>query len=86
MLPFTGTFIKALGDPDNAAKMLELAKNPFFIGLSALATSLVTPVFPILAFLLYFRNSEGMQAVEVTPEEENRVRVEDLSPKMPENK
>ncbi len=86
MLPFTGTFIKALGDPDNAAKMLEMTKNPLYIGLSALATSLVTPVFPILAFLLYFRNSEGMQAVKVTPEEENRVKVEDLYPRMPENK
>lgn len=86
MLPFTGTFIKALGDPDNAAKMLEMTKNPFYIGLSALASSLVTPVFPILAFLLYFRNSEGMQAVEVTPEDDNRVKVEDLYPKMPDNK
>ncbi len=85
MLPFTGTFIKALSDPGDAVAMLEMAKNPLYILLSALATALVTPVFPILAFILYFRNSEEVGTVEITPEEENTVKVEDLYPKMPEN-
>jgi hypothetical protein len=85
MLPFTGTFIKALSDPGQAASMLEMAKNPLYIGLNALATSLVTPVFPILAFILYFRNSEDVRAFEITPGEENTLKVEDLYPKMPGN-
>jgi hypothetical protein len=86
MLPFTGTFIKALSDPGEAASMLEMAKNPLYIGLNALATSLVAPVFPILAFILYFRNSEEVRAFEIKPEEGNTLKVEDLYPKMPDNK
>jgi hypothetical protein len=85
MLPFSGTFIKALGDPGDATAMLEMAKNPLYIGLSAFATSLITPVFPILAFILYFRNNDDDPAVMVIPEEDNKVRVEDLYPKMPDN-
>jgi hypothetical protein len=45
----------------------------------------VTPVFPILAFIMYFSNSEEDLAVTVASEDENRVRVEDLYPKMPDN-
>ncbi len=85
MLPFSGTFFKALADPGDATAMIEMAKNPLYIGLSALATALVTPVFPILAFILYFRNNDDDPAVMVIPEEENKVRVEDLYPKMPDN-
>ena len=86
MMPFSGTFFKALADPGDATAMIEMAKNPLYIGLSALATALVTPVFPILAFILYFRNNDDDTAVMVIPEEDNKVRVEDLYPKMPENK
>jgi hypothetical protein len=42
-------------------------------------------VFPILAFILYFRNNDDDPAVMVIPEEDNKVRVEDLYPKMPDN-
>jgi hypothetical protein len=86
MLPFSGTFFKALADPGDATAMIEMAKNPLYIGLSALATALVTPVFPILAFILYFRNNDDDPAVMLIPEEDNKVRVEDLYPKMPDNK
>jgi len=85
MLPFSGTFMKVLADPGNATAMLEMAKNPLYIGLNAFATALVMPVFPILAFILYFSNNAGNPAVLVTPEDENKVRVEDLYPKMPDN-
>ena len=85
MLPFSGTFFKALANPADATAMIEMAKNPLYIGLSALATALVTPVFPILAFILYFRNNDDDPAVMIIPEEDNRVRVEDLYPKMPDN-
>jgi hypothetical protein len=85
MLPFSGTFVKALTDPGDATSMLEMAKNPLYIGLSAFATALVTPVFPILAFIMYFSNSDENPAETVTSGEENKVRVEDLYPKMPDN-
>jgi hypothetical protein len=85
MLPFSGTFIKAIADPENATAMLEMAKNPLYIGLSAFATALVTPVFPILAFIMYFSNNEGNPADTVALQDENKVRVEDLYPRMPDN-
>lgn len=85
MLPFTGSLFKSFADPEAANSVLEMSKNPFYVGLSALATSLVTPVFPILAFIIYFRNSQDVTAVEVHPEENNQVKVEDLYPKMPDN-
>jgi hypothetical protein len=83
MLPFTGTFIRSLTDPEEASALLEMAKNPLYIVLSSLASALVTPVFPILAFILYFRNNTEQTSPVLTEEEENRVKVEDLYPKMP---
>ena len=83
MLPFTGSFLKSIANPDEAAAMLEMARNPVYIGLSALTGGLVTPVMPILAFLLYFRNRGDEVAVEVTTDDDNTVKVEDLYPPMP---
>jgi hypothetical protein len=83
MLPFTGSFLKSIANPDEAAAMLEMARNPVYIGLSALTGGLVTPVMPILAFLLYFRNRGDEVAVEVTTDDGNTVKVEDLYPPMP---
>jgi hypothetical protein len=85
MLPFSGTFLKALADPGDATAMLEMAKNPVYIGLNALATALVTPVFPILAFIMYFSNNKENPAEVITPEDDNKVKVEDLYPRMPDN-
>jgi len=86
MLPFTGGMIKSITDPEASGTILEMAKNPFYIGLSALTSGLVTPVLPVLAFIIYFRNREEITVVEVHPEEENRVKVEDLYPRMPEDR
>lgn len=83
MLPFTGTFLKSFGNPEEATAMLEIARKPLYIIISALVTSLVTPVFPIFAFILYFRNAEASDTELVTPEEDNRVKVEDLYPPVP---
>jgi len=84
MLPFTGSFIKSLTNPEEAAVFLELAKNPVYIGLSSVTSAFITPVFPILAFILYFRNKEDKSSATMIPEEEGRVKVEDLYPKMPD--
>ncbi len=83
-LPFTGSLIRSFTTPEEAGTALELARNPLYIGLSSLASALITPVMPILAFILYFRNrgEESARAVPVV-EETPSVRVEDLYPRMP---
>lgn len=84
MLPFTGSFIRSIANPEEAAAMLEMTRNPVYLGLSALTGGLVTPVMPILAFLLYFRNRGEEVIVEVTTDSDNAVKVEDLYPPMPD--
>jgi hypothetical protein len=84
MLPFTGTFIKSIANPEEATAMLEMARNPVYIILSSLAGGLVTPVFPILAFIMFFRNSEKKTEEVIYQADEERVKVEDLYPKMPD--
>jgi hypothetical protein len=80
-VPFTGTFIKSIQDPGTG---VELAKNPLFIGLTSIADALIAPVYPILAAILYFSNAQESYPEQVKSVDENRVRVEDLYPKMPE--
>jgi len=84
MLPFTGSFVRSFADPEQATAMIELTRNPLYIGLGALTSGLITPVMPILAFLLYFRNRGEEVVIEVTTENEATVKVEDLYPPMPE--
>ena len=84
MLPFTGTFIRSMANPTEVSSMLELSRKPLYIIFSALATSLITPVLPIFAFILYFRNRGDEVAVEISTETNTAVRVEDLYPRMPE--
>jgi hypothetical protein len=82
MLPFSGSFIKSFTDPTAG---VELAKNPLYLILASLASALITPVFPILSLILYFRNTGEEKVQEPTTAYEGRVRVEDLYPKMPED-
>lgn len=84
ILPFTGSFIKIISNPEEAGTMLEMSRNPLYIGLSALMSSLITPIMPILAFILYFRNRGDEVMAEITTEVEPTVRVEDLYPPIPD--
>ena len=85
MVPFTGTFLKSFSNPEEATALLDISRNPVYIALSSLATALVTPVFPILAFILYFRNRiDDVQEITVDDDEEG-LKVEDLYPRMPDN-
>ncbi len=84
ILPFTGSFIKSIANPEEAVTMLEMSRNPLYIGLSSLMTSLITPVMPILAFIIYFRNRGDEVIAEITTEDRPAVRVEDLYPPMPD--
>lgn len=85
MLPFTGSFIKAFADPEEAAAIYEMAKNPLYIVVSSVTSAFLTPVIPILAFVLYFRNSSDTAAEDTPAADDNRVRVEDLYPRTPGN-
>ena len=83
MLPFTGSFISSIANPEEASSLLDMHRNPLFIILNALLSGLVTPVMPILAFLLYFRNKGDEVTVEVTTDDNYKVKVEDLYPPIP---
>ncbi len=84
ILPFTGSFIRSIANPEEAVTMLEMSRNPLYIGLSSLMTSLITPVMPILAFIIYFRNRGEEVVAEITTEDRPALRVEDLYPPMPD--
>ena len=83
MLPFTGSLISSIANPEAASSLLEMHRNPLFIVLNALLSGLITPVMPILAFLLYFRNKGDEVTVEVTTDDGYKVKVEDLYPPIP---
>ena len=85
MLPFTGTFMRSFADPEQSASLLEMHRNPLFIGLNALTTALVTPLMPLLAFLLYFKNRGEEAVAEITTDNDGAVRVEDLYPPVADN-
>jgi len=61
-----------------------MSRNPLYIAISALTTALVTPVLPIMAFILYFRNRGDEVISEITTDGEQAVRVEDLYPPVPD--
>lgn len=81
LLPFTGSFIKTIANPENASKALDVTTNPLFIVLSAIVSALTLPLMPIFACILYFNGKAGedlTEPVKVADTENNKVRVEDL--------
>jgi hypothetical protein len=97
LLPFTGSFIKSIVNPEDASKALDMTTNPLFIILSAIVSALTLPLMPIFACILYFNGKAGedqIEPVKVSDPESTRVRVEDLyakpysedHPENPDNK
>lgn len=82
MIPFSGSFLKTLTDPEAAAEVVNYTSNPIFILLSALISALTMPLMPILACILYFhgRATEDIQDQirEESKTDTDRVKVEDL--------
>lgn len=81
LLPFTGSFIKNLSNPENAKSVADMTTSPIYLVLSAIVGSLTLPILPIFASILYFnaRANEEQGRVIVQPNpEDDRVRVEDL--------
>jgi len=97
LLPFTGSFVKTIINPEDASDILDMTTNPLFIILSAIVSALTLPLMPIFSCILYFNGKageeQGQTITRVNPEND-RVRVEDLyakpyaddHPDNPENK
>jgi hypothetical protein len=54
LLPFTGSFLKTILNPEDTSKLLDMTTNPLFIILSAIVSALTLPLMPIFACILYF--------------------------------
>jgi hypothetical protein len=81
LIPFTGSFIKNIINPEDPSKLLDVANNPVFIGLSAVVSALTLPFMPIFACILYFNGkAREEQTVDqiAKPPDDYKVRVEDL--------
>lgn len=82
LLPFTGTFLKAITNPEQASELLRITSSPTYIIISSLVSALYFPLMPILGVVLYFngraREEESAIDVPVTDPEPDKVRVEDL--------
>ena len=60
LIPFAGTFLQTMANPEEAVDLVEMAKNPVFLVFSSALNALVMPVFPIFAFVLCF-NSQARE-------------------------
>lgn len=81
LLPFAGSFFKTLFNPEEASAAVDMARNPLFIILSALANAVTIPLMPIFAAIIYFNGKakEDKKETEYIPAaDDTRVRVEDL--------
>jgi len=81
MLPYSGSFVKTILNPQDAGAIADVTTNPIFIVLSAIVSALTMPLMPIFACILYFNGKAGEEQIVQVPApdpENNRVRVEDL--------
>lgn len=90
LLPFTGSFLSAIKNPEKATSVMEITSKPLYIILSGLLNALTMPLLPIFACILYFngRAREEHHSIDAPSEGENngKVRVEDLYAKpLPED-
>lgn len=81
LLPFTGSFIKTLTNPESASAIADYSVKPLYIILSSIASALTFPLMPIFSSILFFNSKaveEQNQIITGEDSENNRVRVEDL--------
>jgi len=87
LLPFTGSFLKAITNPGDVAPVMDVVRNPLYLVLSGLVSALIYPFYPIFGTILYLNGraleepSEGARP-ENSPED--KVRIEDLYSTLPE--
>lgn len=81
LLPFTGSFMKTIMNPENATDLVNVTNKPLYIILSSIVSALTLPLMPIFACILYFNGKAGEEQgqANISSNDENyRVRVEDL--------
>lgn len=81
LIPFTGSFIKTLFNPEEVTAAADLTKNPIFFILTSLVNALTMPLMPIFASILYFNGrakEEGVVKKDKPVRGNERVSVEDL--------
>lgn len=69
MIPFTGSYIKSLTDPDEALNAMNFMQNPLYITLSAMASALFYPLIPILGTILYFNGKAREEQVNISDQD-----------------
>ncbi|MCF8223980.1 MAG: hypothetical protein K9J25_12645 [Bacteroidales bacterium] len=81
MIPFGGSFIKTITNPENAGEIMNLANKPSYIILSALANAVTMPLFPIFSLVLYFNARSSSYKISGKDNDDNngdKVKIEDL--------
>lgn len=63
MLPFTGSFLKSLTNPEEVMNTMDIMRNPAYVTLSALVGALYYPLIPILGTILYFNGKAREEQV-----------------------
>jgi hypothetical protein len=81
LLPFTGSFLKTILNPESTTTVADVTTKPLFIILSAIVSAITLPLMPIFASILYFNGratEEHIMATSHVNTDNERVRVEDL--------
>jgi hypothetical protein len=80
LIPFTGSFLKVLTNPEEASKAMDYMSNPYYLVLMALVNALFLPMLPIFALILYFNGKarEDEKFLLASGNKEQNIRVEDL--------
>jgi hypothetical protein len=81
LIPFTGGFIKAVMNPEEATEIINFTSSPLFVILSSAVNALTYPLIPILSSILYFNGKAGEEQNYSFGNDkpgDNTVKVEDL--------
>lgn len=61
LLPFTGGFLSAVSNPEDASAAIEITTRPLYIILSAVVNAITLPLLPVFSSILYF-NARAREA------------------------
>ncbi len=92
MIPFGGSFLKTIANPENAAGIMNFTHNPLYIILNSFANALTMPLLPVFSLILYFNakydDIPGSSGVWTDNNDNGnrKVRVEDLYGNAPDKR
>jgi len=81
LIPFAGSFLKTLFNPQDTSQIINLTTNPIFLFLSSAVNALTLPLIPIFGYIIYFNGKareEDGRLHSSGNDTGSRVRVEDL--------